>query len=118
VEIQMSRALLPVTVTDVDELHWVGRLAGGEDPAAGCDPPWPVGETVGSVVRTYDQARPDDQAPLAERRRWSAAAHDLAGTTAHRAGSSRLGHNRPSCRLEKTLLASSSIWNSRANKYR
>jgi hypothetical protein len=52
VEIQMSRALLPVTVTDVDELHWVGRLAGGEDPAAGCDPPWPVGETVGSVVRT------------------------------------------------------------------
>jgi hypothetical protein len=56
-------------VANVDELHWVGRLAGGEDPAAGCDPPWPVGKTVGSVVRTYDQARPDDQAPLAERRR-------------------------------------------------
>jgi hypothetical protein len=50
-------------VTGVDDLGQVGRVAGHEHPPAARDPPRPVGEPVGRVMRPADEPGPADQRP-------------------------------------------------------
>ena len=55
-------------VADVDELGEPLGRSRREDLAAAGEPPRPVGEAAGRVVRPDDQAGPDDQRALAEDR--------------------------------------------------
>ena len=53
-------------VADVDHLHGPLGRCGREDRPAALDAPRPVREAVGRVVRPDDQARPDEDRPVAE----------------------------------------------------